>query len=135
METLTFIDTSAIVALYAGDDAAHQRAVSWLRDNADVRYATHRAVILEATALLDRRLGTNVCDRFLDEFVPMIEVHVGDELDYVQTFSAFRAGRSRRGPSMTDRTSFQLMRDHGMTRAFTFDRHFADAGFEVVPAP
>lgn len=28
--------------------------------------------------------------------------------------------------------SFDLMKRSGLTRAFTFDRHFADAGFELV---
>jgi predicted nucleic acid-binding protein len=37
--------------------------------------------------------------------------------------------------SFTDCTSFVLMRSHGLQRAFTFDRHFALAGFEVWPAP
>ncbi len=35
--------------------------------------------------------------------------------------------------SFTDCVSFSLMRRHGLNRAFTFDRHFADAGFELVP--
>lgn len=36
--------------------------------------------------------------------------------------------------SFTDCVSFALMRRHRVKRAFTFDRHFAGAGFEVWPA-
>ncbi len=35
--------------------------------------------------------------------------------------------------SFTDCVSFSLMNQHGIQRAFTFDRHFALAGFNVWP--
>ncbi len=35
--------------------------------------------------------------------------------------------------SFTDCVSFVLMRREGLKRVFTFDRHFALAGFEVWP--
>ncbi len=35
--------------------------------------------------------------------------------------------------SLCDAASFIVMRERGVTTAFTFDRHFADAGFELLP--
>jgi len=35
--------------------------------------------------------------------------------------------------SFTDCTSFVIMRELGLRRALTTDRHFAEAGFQVVP--
>ena len=35
--------------------------------------------------------------------------------------------------SFTDCVSFVLMRRNRLERAFTFDRHFASAGFEITP--
>jgi len=34
-----------------------------------------------------------------------------------------------------DCISFEVMRGLGITTAFTFDRHFAEMGFEVLPQP
>ncbi len=37
------------------------------------------------------------------------------------------------GPSFTDCVSFVLMKRRRLRRVFTFDRHFAAAGFEMWP--
>jgi predicted nucleic acid-binding protein len=39
----------------------------------------------------------------------------------------------RRGLSLVDCTTFEVMRNLGLTRAFTLDPHFAEQGFEVIP--
>ncbi len=52
-----------------------------------------------------------------------------DEQAAVDLFAKF----SDQQVSFTDCTSFVLMRRSGLGRAFTFDRHFATAGFETVP--
>ncbi len=38
----------------------------------------------------------------------------------------------RRGVSLVDCCCFQVMRRLGPERAFAFDRHFANAGFQVL---
>lgn len=35
--------------------------------------------------------------------------------------------------SLRDAASFIVMRDRHLRRAFTLDRHFREAGFEIVP--
>jgi predicted nucleic acid-binding protein len=37
--------------------------------------------------------------------------------------------------SFTDSISFAMMHRLGIRTAFTFDRHFRDAGFQIVSAP
>ena len=37
--------------------------------------------------------------------------------------------------SLCDAVSFVVMRERGIRQALTFDRHFAAAGFEMLPAP
>jgi predicted nucleic acid-binding protein len=46
--------------------------------------------------------------------------------------SAFLAA-DRRGPSLVDFSSFEIMRRLGIRSAFTFDRHFRQYGFETFP--
>ena len=38
----------------------------------------------------------------------------------------------RRGISLVDCSSFEVMRRLGLERAFAFGRHFAEAGFQLV---
>jgi predicted nucleic acid-binding protein len=52
-----------------------------------------------------------------------------DEARAVELFAKFADQKV----SFTDCVSFVLMRRHRLARAFTFDRHFADAGFELMP--
>ena len=39
----------------------------------------------------------------------------------------------RRKLSLVDCVSFEIMRRGGIRRAFSFDPHFREAGFELVP--
>lgn len=41
---------------------------------------------------------------------------------------------TRRQLSLVDCTSFEAMQRRGLTQAFTFDAHFAERGFEVIPS-
>jgi predicted nucleic acid-binding protein len=40
---------------------------------------------------------------------------------------------NRRQLSLVDLSSFDTMRRHSITTAFTFDSHFREQGFEVIP--
>jgi predicted nucleic acid-binding protein len=39
----------------------------------------------------------------------------------------------RRGLSLVDCASFEIMRSRGINTAFTFDLHFAEQGFTCIP--
>jgi uncharacterized protein len=132
---VTFVDTSAIYASLDRDDPNHPRArqaFGQLRTE-DARLVTHAYVVVEVVALVQRRLGLATVRRFVDDLLPVIEVLPVDATLHAEALEALLAA-DRRDLSLVDRTSFLVMRRHGIGRAFTFDTDFAAAGFEVIPA-
>jgi predicted nucleic acid-binding protein len=130
-----FVDTSAFFALLDADDANRERARTHLQDvvEADVDLLTHEYVVVETTALVQRRLGLEALRRFVDDLLPLAEVAWVDESLHAEAREALLAAR-RRDVSLVDWTSFLVMRRHGVRRAFTFDPDFGAEGFEVLPA-
>jgi len=132
---VTFVDTSGLYALLDQTDPNHERARGALRElrAADARLVTHGYVIVEVVALVQRRLGLDVVRRFVADLMPIIEVVHVDAGLHAEALAALLAA-DRRGISLVDRTSFLVIRRHGIRQAFSFDADFADEGFEVVPA-
>lgn len=53
------------------------------------------------------------------------------QADWLAAWSAYRKGEAG-SAGIVDQVSFIVMRRLGMTRAFTNDRHFQAAGFEIL---
>lgn len=127
------IDTSAIIALLDRRQLHHAPALAFLDAIGDDRLVTNAAIIVETTALIDRRLGAAATNQFVDRLLPTISVFHGTELTHERALAAFRAGTGRRRPSLVDCLAFETMRELRIDTAFTFDGGFALAGFKVVP--
>ncbi len=129
-----FIDTSALLAILDADDQNHAQAkVLWteaLEQNTDLICTNY--VLLETFALVQRRLGIQAV-RVLDQDVaPVLNVEwVNSTLHTMGVAMVLTA--ARRHLSLVDCVSFETMRRLGIQRAFTFDQHFADQGFECFP--
>ena len=130
-----FVDTSAYYALVDDRDPNHARARTTLASllSDDVQLLTHEYVVVETTALVQRRLGLEVLRRFVDDLLPIVEVAWVDESLHGEAREALLAA-GRRNVSLVDWTSFLVMRRHGVRRAFTFDPDFGAEGFETLPA-
>jgi predicted nucleic acid-binding protein len=127
----TFVDTSALYALLDRDDANHPAAAAWF-EAADDDLLTHNYVVVESAALVDRRLGIVAARALLEDVVPAMSLVFVDESLHRAASSAYLAAR-RRGPSIVNRVSFELMRHRQITEAFAFDRDFRTAGFSTLP--
>ena len=129
-----FVDTSAFFALLDADDHNRDRARAHLRELivGEVELLTHEYVVVETTALVQRRLGLVALRRFVDDLLPLVQVAWVDEDLHREAREALLAA-GRRAVSLVDWTSFLIMRRHGVRRAFTFDPDFGAEGFEVVP--
>lgn len=129
-----FVDTSAFYAVLDLADENHVRASkAWnaLLQN-DTRLLTSNYVLLETSALLQHRIGPSALRAFHQDVRPVLEVEwVSAERHQAGIEAALTAGR--RKLSIVDCISFQTMADRGVRKAFCFDRHFAEQGFELIP--
>ena len=88
--------------------------------------------MLEAIALVQRRLGLDAVRDLTDRLLPLFEIRWVDEAAHRAAIEAMLAG-ARRRVSLVDWASFGLMRREHIDVAFTFDRDFAAQGFELMP--
>ena len=92
---------------------------------------TSHPVVLETTSLLQSRFGFAVARALHDRIMPvLVTVSVSSE-SFARAVAIWRAAQ-RRALSLVDCTSFEIMRDLGITTAFAYDPHFAEEGFEVL---
>ena len=129
---MTLVDTSAFYALLDGDDACHTRAVErWERKSlGEGSLVTTNYIVLETMTLLKARLGMDAARTFHDAILPVLRLEWIDEGTHARSMSAFLAA-DRKGPSLVDFSSFEVMRRLGIRSAFTFDRHYRQYGFDT----
>jgi predicted nucleic acid-binding protein len=130
-----FVETSALVALLGTHDPNQARARDsweWLTSG-DHQLWTSNYVLVEALAVLQRRLGLAAARSFVLDLCPALQVEWVTGVVHDAALAALLSA-NRRDLSLVDCVSFELMRHQGITAAFTFDPHFAEQGFEVLPA-
>jgi len=129
-----FIDTSAFLAVLNANDRFHQPARNAWSDiiTSGSAIFTSNYIILETTALLQHRFGIEALRLFESELLPVVEIAWVDEAIHKQGMSTLLAA-NRGDLSLVDCTSFEMMRHRELDRAFTFDPHFSEQGFEVIP--
>ena len=128
-----YVDTSALLALLDSDESHHREAARhWARlVEANEKMVAGSYVLVETFAVAQRRLGMEALRSLERDVLPLVETEwVGEEIHRVA--AAALLGANRRGLSLVDCASFEIMRRRGLTRAFAFDRHFAEQGFEVL---
>ncbi len=131
-----FLDTSALYAVFDRDDENHEAAGrSWeALLSADTRLITHNYIVLELTALLQHRLGMDAVRDLVVEILPVCTVQWVSEAIHAQAVHYMLAAGKRR-LSLTDCVSFEIMRRNGCDRAFAFDPHFDQQGFQTQWPP
>jgi uncharacterized protein len=127
-----FVDTSALIALLEPTDRFHEPAVRCLTSLPTQDLATHNYVALEATSLVQSRLGHRAAREFLTSWLSVLDVRWVTPEIHAAAVAALLAG-SRRSTSLVDFVSFEVMRRLGIRTAFTFDRDFGRAGFRTLP--
>lgn len=128
---MIFLDTSAIYALADQGDPNHARAVALFRHalESQEELLVHNAILVEATALLQRRLGLETALRFLKDSEQFV-IHWVTAQDHGQAVELLK-DRGRRDLSLVDCTSFTVMRRYRVTQALAFDADFQQEGFKL----
>jgi len=131
---LLFADTSAFYALLDGDDRFHRAAADAFSQLSpdNTLMLTSSYVLLETVALLQNRLGLAAVTKWKTEFQGILEIVWIDRQLHEEAVIALIAA-NKPAISLTDWASFLIMRERGIETAFSFDRHFAQQGFQLVP--
>jgi predicted nucleic acid-binding protein len=129
------LDTSALVAMVDTDDPAHEAArdawVALLAESASL--VLTNLMLVETLAVLPRRMGMEVVSAFCQRQLPLVELYAVETPVLLTAIDTWAAAR-RRDLSLVDVVSFLVMRREGLSHAFTLDPHFAEQGFECIPA-
>lgn len=129
-----FIDTSFIIALINERDQYHNQALS-LADQYDTQLlVVTDSVLLEVANALSRRYKFEAI-QVIEDLLTSEDVEVvrlTPELFY-RAFQLYKT-RQDKAWGLVDCISFIVMQDRGISIAFTFDQHFAQAGFQILPS-
>ena len=131
-----FVDTSALYTLLVRSEDGHEQVLEAFRvavQGTDPLWATSY-VLVETAALLQHRIGLDALRDLERALVPLLSVEWVSEGLHRRAVARLLRG-DRRQLSLVDCASFEFMKAKGLTRALTLDRHFAEAGFEIVPQP
>lgn len=127
-----YADTSGFLALMDADDQFHPRALAaW--ESYGVKNGelwTSDYVRLETWTLVLRRLGSQAAVDFHDRILPLCRIHFVGPEGFENAVERWRLAR-RRQLSLVDVTSFDCMRRHSIEKAFAFDKHFSEEGFQL----
>jgi predicted nucleic acid-binding protein len=127
------VDTAALLAIVDTKDAHHETAKEfWGQQVLIANFRSNNYVIVESIALIQNRLGLEAVRILVDQLLPVIEV---DWLEAEQHELAIQSVlvANRRNLSLVDCSSFETMRRLGIKTVFTFDEHFREQGFNVIP--
>ena len=130
----TFLDTSAILALFDADDPRHPEVDSVWKEIilSEEPLVSSNYILVETLALVQRRLGMDAVQAVQRDIVPLLEIEwLTDDVHQAAMATFLRA--SRRKLSFVDCSSFEVMRRRGIVRALAVDGHFGEHGFEQIP--
>lgn len=127
-----FVDTGAWIALAVVRDSFHERAREhWsLLEHSACRLRTSVPVVLETFTYLDRKGNRELALLWQKSLADMSDLQILEctPQDLQKSWSYFQR-RDLHKLSLVDASSFVLMLKHKIRVAFTFDTHFAAAGF------
>ncbi|HVT47253.1 MAG TPA: PIN domain-containing protein [Vicinamibacterales bacterium] len=132
---MIFVDTSALYAVLDRDDENHAAAKHTWSDvlGTEAPLLVTNYILVETTALVQHRLGLEAVRVLCADILPALETHWVTDADHAHAQNALLAA-DRHKLSLVDCSSFHVMRGRGVRKAFAFDPHFREQGFDLLPA-
>lgn len=131
--TQIFVDTSAWYAIYDRCDGRHEAASRFLKGTSAL-LITSNLIFAETLSLMTKRLGKDLALNFgrkLRASGKARVLHLDSALE--ETAWAYFERYRDKSWDLIDCASFALMDSLKLERAFTFDVHFAQKGFQIYP--
>ena len=134
--TRAAIDTSALLAVASSRDQYHNRAVqiaNRFRQRGG-RWVGTTLVLAELHGHLLQRVGPDIARRVATSLLgdPIYEWHDATVQLTRAAIDRWIARYADQHFSLTDATTFELMRMHRIDHAFSFDGDFTTAGFQLL---
>ncbi|MEA2116695.1 MAG: PIN domain-containing protein [Thermodesulfobacteriota bacterium] len=130
---IVFADTSGLFAFLVQDDNMHVRAKavfqSFAEDNSQLLTSSY--VLVETTALLQRRVGVDAVLEFHNKIQPLLDVIWVDDHWHEKAVNRLIALNQKK-VSLVDCLSFIIMEAREISTAFSFDKHFEKNGFSLA---
>ena len=130
---IVFADTSGLFAFLVQDDYMHVRAKAVFQSFAEdsTQLLTSSYVLVETTALLQRRVGVDAVLEFHNKIQPLLDVIWVDDHWHEKAINRLIALNQKK-VSLVDCLSFIIMEAREINTAFSFDKHFEKNGFSLV---
>ena len=130
---IVFVDTSGIFAYLVQDDDMHVRAKAVFQSFAEnnTQLLTSSYVLVETTALLQRRIGMDAVIDFHNKIQPLLDVIWVDEYWHTKAINRLITLNQKK-VSLVDCLSFVIMDAREIGTAFSFDNHFEKNGFSLA---
>ena len=136
MNKLIFVDTSAWIMLINKAETYHQAAVETYNEISKATFVISNLVVGETYTWLRKKAGYQKASAFLKAIEEKNELNQLKiiysepvmEKQAVQLLEKYREHEF----SYADAVSFSVMQNLGVKQAFTYNRHFLIAGFDIV---
>ncbi|MBG1265233.1 type II toxin-antitoxin system VapC family toxin [Nostoc sp. WHI] len=128
------VDTSFIIALVNERDQYHERAIKSADQYDGQSLLVTDGVLLEVANALARGYKAEAI-QVIEDLLSAEDVeivHMTIDL-FNRAFDLYKTHQDKTW-GLVDCVSFMVMRDRGIRTALTFDRHFVQAGFQVLPS-
>ena len=131
-----FIDSGAFFALLDKNDIYHEKSSKFFNEIKENFYPfTSDLILSESFTLIRRKLGIQTAIKLGDIVFSsnVLKIIYLNEIFILESWNLFKKYKDWQ-LSFIDCSSFAIMKSSRISKAFCFDEHFVNMGFESIPS-